>query len=632
MCMAAVALVACQGSADEIRLKVIDPLRTLYGRQDVERAGGFDVLRMAGPRNGFCSAQVVATGEGLDGVRVEVSDLGNGASVIPARAVLVRYADKEPGYRLELPKKGVHNFTEAYYDRLHVAPPAGADILPVWLTVAIPADAAPGTYRGELRVGGGAVPIRLDVGSWVCPDPGDWVTHVGIVSSPEVLALQYGVEFWSDEHWALIERSMKLRGALGNDDLWLHGLAALGFQTGQMAQLRFRRDGDAIEPDFRIVDRHMDLYARHVGRPQYILLNIWAGRPDRRRKGGASGVTVIVDGEKASVPRPEAEGGEAVWRPLLEGLRQRVVARGWSEDSILLALASDSVPRDVTVAALRKYAPYARWAIWSHGRGGKPIWAFAPDEELTYANGMRIGYYVHPNTPGPRGWIRRPDRQVQMGEITGGIQGGWNQERPIYASMRNDLHKYAALSQWRCLANGSMLGNRAMGFGDDKGGAGFAFVWLDFWRVKGDGYYFSFQPFVNRLTDVMTRSNSPSLVWPAPDGPRPTVRYEMLREGLQEAEARVALERAVVVGAVTGEPAERCKGLLKEMFAVRYKGGEFAGGHAGSSLGAPNHMWGVHDYPEWLDFASRLFDLAGQVQGGAPPTPSPARPVSRPAR
>ena len=608
-CLSALCLPAF-AAPGAVELRVMDPLRPIYGPEDAQATAGQDALRPVGPRNGFCSAQVIALGAPA-GARATVGELRNGESVIPAEAVTIRYASKEAGYAMKLPDKGAHNFIEAYYDRLHPAPPAGADVLPIWVTVQVPQTARQGVYEGLLEFADVRLPVRLTVGLWICPPPNAWATHVGVVGSTEVLALHYGVDFWSDAHWALIEQQLKLLGALGNDDLWLHVPSEAGFREG-LSNVLFTRKGDEIVPDLTVAARYMDLYARHVGRPQHVLVNLWNGRPQRRR-GKPQGLNVFVDGKKEMIPLPADPGGARLWGSLMAGIRDLIKSHGWSEDIISLALAGDQAPTQQTLDAFQKYAPYAGWAVWTHGRADKPLWRFQGEQKILYANGMDVRYYVHPYTPAPAGWVRRPGVQVARGKLSDGIQGGWNQTLPIYASGRNDLHKYATPAQYRNFPNGMMLGYPEIGFGDDKGGAGFAFVWLDFWRIKGDTYWFSFQPFFCRLCQVMTRNNSPSLVEPGPDGPLVTVRYEMLREGLQETEARVVIERALLGGTLDDDLAGRCRAFLAQMIDVRFKGGKFTGGHAGSSLGAPGHMWGTLEYPAWQEATARLFNLTGEV-------------------
>ncbi len=591
-------------------LKVVDPLEPVYDAGSVENAPGGQVLRLAGPRNGFCSAQVVATGDGLGGLRAEVSALQGPTGPVPAEGVRVRYAGKEAGYDLKGTLRGFENgrFLDAYYDRLYDSPPGeAAGVLPIWVTVHVPAEAAPGIYRGTLSVGGNSVPVELTVGDWVCPAPEDWVTHVGTLASTDALAEHYNVPFWSEDHWRLIEKELALLGGIGSDDLWIY--VCPEWQVEGLSTVRFTTVGDHLEPDFSVLDRYLGLYAGLVGRPQWVIVHAWNGQPPRSRMVVSTSQKGVVDGQVGDVPRANAIGGEELWKRVMDGIHQRVTGLGWGEETILIGLSKDQPPTQWTVDAFARIAPYARWASWSHGRGGLNLWAFEPDEPIRYASGQVLAYYVLPYTPSPSEWVRRPDRPVEWVVIQDAVQGGWNAVRANYASCRNDLHKYHLPAQYRGLPNGTMLTvDRERG-----GNAGFAFVWFDFWTRR----------FPNRWMQDGTRRNTGSIVEPGPDGPVATVRYEMLREGLQETEARAQIEKALMNGDVAGEFAATCRAFLQQTIDIRFQkkadaAGKdpygFTGGHAGSTLGAPSHTWGFAPYPRWIELTGRLYDLAGQVQ------------------
>ncbi len=588
-----------------VELTVVDPLKPIYGPADVRSDG--DVLLMVGPRGGVASAQVVATGEGLREVRAAVSALRSEEDTIPADALGIYYAVKVEDYpigREAAERDEEHRFLEPYYDALHPEPPPQTgEILPIWLVADIPAEAAPGTYGGRLSVGEEAVPVELTVGAWRCPPLTEAVTHVGFVPSHDALAKHYEVEPWSEEHWDLIEQQLRLLGGVGADDLWIW--VSPQRQARELALVRFRTEGDRLAPDFSILDRYLELFDEHVGRPQWALVHVWNRPPRRGRRTIEETQPGWVDGEWGEIPRPETLDAEELWQVVMDGIHERVTARGWDESSIVLSLSSDQTPCPWTVQTFQQVAPYARWAIWSHMRGGLRPWAFPPDEPIVYANEQVNAYFAHVYTPSPSVWIRRPDERVRRAVIEDGIQGGWNAVRDIYTSLRNDLHRFHTLPQYRNLPNGTMITvDRERG-----GDAGFAFIWFDFWQ----------RDFPNGWMRTGTRWNTGSIVETGPDGPIPTVRYQAVREGLQDTEARLVVERALAEDALPESLAEEARALLMEMMEVRYggrtdEGYAFSGGHAGSTLGRPGHTWRMAEYPRWQEMLVELFALADRVQ------------------
>ena len=55
-----------------------------------------------------------------------------------------------------------------------------------------------------------------------------------------------------------------------------------------------------------------------------------------------------------------------------------------------------------------------------------------------------------------------------------------------------------------------------------------------------------------------------TLLAPGPEGAVPTARFEMLREGVQECEARLFIEKALAGGRLPAALAGKCRALLKE--------------------------------------------------------------------
>ena len=99
-----------------------------------------------------------------------------------------------------------------------------------------------------------------------------------------------------------------------------------------------------------------------------------------------------------------------------------------------------------------------------------------------------------------------------------------------------------------------------------------------------------------------------------------TVRYEIFREGIQECEARIAIERVLTNEAAKkklgAELAERCQRMLDERLTLALKG---AGGKADDIKG---QSWRYKLHPDahkwyltsgWQQRSETLFALAGEV-------------------
>lgn len=318
-------------------VSVVDPATPVYGPNDVSAPAANQLLRLSGPRNGVCSAQAVAvfppaTPLPAAGLQATLSPLRNGSATLPADKILIRYAAKEDHFDIGAldmrPGHTTHRFLEPYYDRLMATPPATASspttasLVPVWVTVAIPKDAQPGLYKGTLEIAGARVPVELRVSEWVCPNPNDWTTHVGVVPSAESEALHYGVKFWSPEHWVLIEKQMDLLAGVGCDDLWIP-VADGGYGKGFPIVTFTRKAAVAgaaatvttatqpsLQPDLANMRRYVELFAKKVGKPQFVLVYLWGDGPrDRSGQSAGTSMYVVADGKREAVPLPGSPVG-----------------------------------------------------------------------------------------------------------------------------------------------------------------------------------------------------------------------------------------------------------------------------------------------------------------------------------
>jgi hypothetical protein len=107
-------------------------------------------------------------------------------------------------------------------DVLLEAPPAKVPgEVEVWITVKVPKDAKAGDYQGAVRVAGTEVPLQVKVQDWILPDTQDYRSWVDMIQSPDTLALEYKVPLWSEKHWELIARSLRIMGQSGNKTLYI---------------------------------------------------------------------------------------------------------------------------------------------------------------------------------------------------------------------------------------------------------------------------------------------------------------------------------------------------------------------------------------------------------------------------
>ncbi|MBQ6693510.1 MAG: DUF4091 domain-containing protein [Bacteroidaceae bacterium] len=89
----------------------------------------------------------------------------------------------------------------------------------LWLTVQIPQDAAPGTYKGSVTVTTADKTIKrnytVKVLNRTLPTPSEWRFHLDFWQNPYAVARVHNVELWSPEHFNLLRPYMKKLAAAG---------------------------------------------------------------------------------------------------------------------------------------------------------------------------------------------------------------------------------------------------------------------------------------------------------------------------------------------------------------------------------------------------------------------------------
>ncbi|HUV39173.1 MAG TPA: glycoside hydrolase domain-containing protein [Planctomycetota bacterium] len=530
-------------------------------------------MRLTGARNGICSGQVVAAAKGgLVNLTVKTSDLaGPGGRVIPASALTVRYPRHREGYR-----------NIGYFDALEATPEPFEDVQPVWLTMNVPRDAAPGNYTGKLTVAADTrtsveVPVALDVVDWTLPDPRDFTTFVGIIQSPESVAMQYEVEMWSDAHLKRLEESFRLMSLVGARTLYIPVKCRSHFGNPH-TMVRWVKSADGSHKlDFRLVDKYLDVALKHLDKLRVVCLVIYDGGPSHTKPEAAGTFVTEVDpgtGALTEMKAPDWGSPEspAFWKPVFDGVRERLAKRG-IEKTLMVGLAQGVTGE--CVYDLREAAPDAQWVAHSHlyhehfaryyGKPGQPV------GYLAQVGGLIAVF-----------WDPEDGRHFY----------GWQNDRLQVVYPRDGHVSYngpylrvnSPLTVLRLGAEGSMLTGRQQrwqrkwkarmdsmavtGHSDWPGVAGFGRLGADFWPVlksKTASYPIAGRYPGSDWGTLDIKDVSPYLLMPGPDGAISSVRFELLRQGLQEAETRIFVQNALLDEAKRAKLGKALAGRVTEI-------------------------------------------------------------------
>jgi Glycoside hydrolase 123, catalytic domain/Glycoside hydrolase 123, N-terminal domain len=528
-------------------------------------------IRIVGTRNGTFSGKVLVRSSGaIKGLQASSGGLKGAGSEIAGRNVSVRYAVSwDRSWRRNRPG-GLDVLLESPPEELKPSRRVPA-LAAVWVTVRVPKEATPGVYTGRVKIdmAGQAtteVPIELTVTDWTLPEAADFTTWVGMIQSPDSVALEYEVPMWSEEHWRLIDRSFSYMKLLGCRNVFIPLLARTNFGNAESMVRWIKTEDGTYEHDFTIMDRYLDVAEKHLGKPKMVTFQAWelylSPRSMTRslwKEGPTKGARAALQGkgprvslldpktgkvEAIHLPCFEDPASKALWQPVWDGIRKRMTARGL-EKTMMLGMTSDIVPPKEHVALLHEVSGGLAWT--SHAHPGRLKSKPAVGNKVMHGI-ADLGYEAH---------VYNLDYQVNPDK---GRQYGWRQEQLEVRFGRNGWPNYSSHLQLRLLPAFNITG----------GQRGIGRLAADAWYVIRDKRNQRVGAAYHRYPEAMWRNLDIEnwILAPGEKGPIATGRLENLREGLQVCEARIAIERALLDPAKRkqlGETfARECEDLLNE--------------------------------------------------------------------
>jgi hypothetical protein len=622
-----------------------------------DRCESLRPVRIVGVRNGTFSGKVlIGSDKAIKDLAVEVTDL-RGTATVAASAMQLRYAVPYGSERTDPDARGRYTRGAEPLGLLLEEPPAtinvnapprptvyspdGPDpvagaVTAVWVTVKIPGDAKAGLYKGTISIQCDSheprkVPIELEILDWQLPETQDYRTWVELIQSPDTLVEEYGCKPWSEEHWELIARSMELIAQTGSRVIYIPAISRTNHGNAESMIRWIARDDGGYDWDFSIMDRYLDLAVEHMGKPKVVCFWIWETsmfptiedprtyeqyRPgDRtsrevdateqeglRKYIGKGPLVTVVDPKTGKtsnehLPYLLTPSSRKLWKTMLDELRKRMDRRGLS-DVMMLGTTSDIVMRKDQFAFYRDIAGDLPWVSHSH---------FDVTSVFDKA-GLSLGYFtsvMNINLPG---------------EPTTGRFYGWRNER-LHAQLRSRWGRDDfPLTVWRHQAEVNVAG----------GQRGVGRIGGDLWPVMKDRRGRRTSRVSARYPESSWRSNDlcSSLLGPGPKGAVATVRFEMLREGVQESEARIYLECVLTDDTLRERLpeglAQRCQQTLDDRIRAMLRGMSnmyLDGNRSGMTSNSKFAWWNTtttrghlfHLGWDWQQRSRHLYSLAAEV-------------------
>ncbi|MBS0662423.1 MAG: DUF4091 domain-containing protein [Verrucomicrobia bacterium] len=301
---------------------------------------------------------VVWTSAARLGLRAEVSPLRDAqGQTLPAGAATVRFvrqvlADGRP-------------VGDVLDDAVRVDMLAGS-FRALWLTVEPPRGAQPGTYRGTLTVRADGTdpkvfPLALDVLPATLPAPPDWAFHLDVWQHPWSIARMHGVRPWSDEHFRIMRPYLEELARAGQKVITTtitpRPWGSRDYDDyGTMVEHVKQPDG-TWSFDYTVFDRYVE-FAMSCGITRQInclSLLTWSGRLEY--------TDAATGDQRWAMCEPGSAEFADYWGPFLRDFERHLAAKGWLERTRLGVDEAPAAMMHAMLAVVRTYAPRLKAAL-----------------------------------------------------------------------------------------------------------------------------------------------------------------------------------------------------------------------------------------------------------------------------
>lgn len=487
-------------------------------KDDVPAANADRAISLVVARNEFEAAQVMIRKDQEFTVSgVDLPDLTGPAGTIPAANLSYHFLDY-----VHLNHNSVFGGNQPVDNVVHQAPGDFPDALsndrtrtvpanttqPIWIRSYIPKQTAPGTYEGAVTVhtdsGDYQVPISLQVENVTIPDAVDssfttalWTTNLGPMSwdvgKGDTIKLFYGWDRYSPQWWQLMGHFAQAMKDYRNNDLPLPVVSLL-LDGGSSVDA----DG-TYHFDWSRFDQVVDFFTQHGAVKR--LEGFWMSGD---AFGKSAWQTELIGRDDDGKPIREYAQSDseqvAGWvDQFVPALKAHIEANGWAGKWWMHV--GDEPSNDRHIASYKAMAGKIR-AHWPDVRLGDAIFdqnsatQLDPVEDILIPNELAIGpnpdYYEQQRQAGKELWMYNCN--IPIGTYLNRFidQPVWDQRATMWYSFEHGITGYLhwAMNNWQYAI-------------DDQ-------------DVKGDGYIVEPDKANNTI--------------------KPTIRYESLRDGLEDRE------------------------------------------------------------------------------------------------
>jgi len=338
-----------------------------YAKSSIPAAEKITAWKGCGWRGERISAQAVLwSAADIEQVECEFTPFRSGENTLDAgiaQARFVRYVLTdvfEPGCGYRKPENFPASLSPDMLDTLGCFHLEAKTARPVWLTFDIPADAQPGVYSGTLTIftrkqKPQKLNISLEVLPQTLPDTKDWKFHLDLWQHPSAVARVHHVKPWSEEHWKLLEAPMKMLADAGqkvitatiNKEPWNHQC----YDAYEDMIVWTKNTDSSWTYDYAVFDRWIEFMMQSGITKMINCYSMIPWNNELRYYDAASGKHVDISAKPGSKEFVE------LWTPFLRDFRKHLDEKGWM--NITNIAMDERSPEDMkaTLELLQKVAP-----------------------------------------------------------------------------------------------------------------------------------------------------------------------------------------------------------------------------------------------------------------------------------
>lgn len=220
---------------------------------------------------------------------------------------------------------------------------------PIWITIKIPKKAKAGNYLGQIVIetkehGTVDISLNLEIADIELPDPINYNFNLDLWLNPSAIAEHYKLEHWSDDHWKMIKTYLEDYANAGGKNIattithepwhkpWIGNSTRSQIEYGYRSMVNWTKKEDGKWAfDYSVFDQYVDL-AQKVGLTGAI--NAYSLTPFHTKQK----IQYTDEGtnqQKVLEVDITDEAYKEIWIAFLHNFKQHLKDKGWFEKTYL---------------------------------------------------------------------------------------------------------------------------------------------------------------------------------------------------------------------------------------------------------------------------------------------------------